>query len=253
MSEGLSALITGASSRLAAPLARFFARRGYALVLHQRRPRKNVEALAAELRGGGTRAEVLTYDFATRERIEAFCAGMSGPFGAPDVIVNNASNFTHDFPGAGDADLLAESFLVHMLAPFLILETACRDKREDQRLTVFNILDQKLLNLNPDYYSYTLGKSGLKTMTELWGRAGRADVRVFGLLPGLMFPSGPQSEARFEEDSRKIPTGKALPPEDLCALVGFLLDHPDMPGAMFPLDGGEHLLARRRDVAFEQQ
>jgi len=246
-----AALVTGASSRLAAPLARFFAARGYALVLHQRRPRKNVEALAAELRGQGTKVEVMTYDFAERANIDAFCAAMSQPFGVPEAIVNNASNFVHDFPGAGKPDLLAESFLVHMLAPFTILETACQEKRADQRLSVFNILDQKLLNLNPDYYSYTLGKSGLMTMTQIWGRAGRDDVRVFGLLPGLMFPSGPQDEARFLADSAKIPTGRALPPGDLCALIGFLLDHPDMPGALFPLDGGEHLLARRRDVAFE--
>jgi NAD(P)-dependent dehydrogenase (short-subunit alcohol dehydrogenase family) len=246
-----AALITGASSRLAAPLARFFAGRGHAVLLHQRSPRKNVEALAAALRGGGARVEVLTFDFAARENIEVFCARMVEPFGVPEAIVNNASNFIHDFPGAGDPALLTESFMVHMLAPFLILETACKRKRADQSLSVFNILDQKLLNLNPDYYSYTLGKSGLQTLTEIWNRAGRADVRAFGLLPGLMFPSGPQSEARFLEDSLKIPTGRALPPEDLCALIGFLLDHPDMPGALFPLDGGEHLLARRRDVAFE--
>jgi len=246
-----AALITGASSRLAAPLARFFAERGYALLLHQRRPRKNVQALAAELRGQGTNVEVMTYDFAERANIDAFCAQMAEPFGVPEAIVNNASNFVHDFPGAGDANFLAESFLVHMLAPFVILETACRAKRAEQKLSVFNILDQKLLNLNPDYYSYTLGKSGLMTLTQIWGRSGRADVRVFGLLPGLMFPSGPQSEARFVADSAKIPTGRALPPDDLCALIGFLLDHPDMPGALFPLDGGEHLLGRRRDVAFE--
>jgi NAD(P)-dependent dehydrogenase (short-subunit alcohol dehydrogenase family) len=246
-----AALITGASSRLAAPMARFFAARGHALLLHQRRPRKNVAALAEDLRGQGARVEVLTFDFAERAKIEDFCACVTKPFGVPEAIVNNASNFAHDYPGAGNADLLAESFLVHMLAPFMILETACREKRDDQKISVFNILDQKLLNLNPDYYSYTLGKSGLRALTEIWGRAGRDDVRVFGLLPGLMFPSGPQDEARFAADAAKIPTGRALPPEDLCALMGFLLDHPDMPGALYPMDGGEHLLARRRDVAFE--
>ncbi|MCW2286115.1 NAD(P)-dependent dehydrogenase (short-subunit alcohol dehydrogenase family) [Rhodoblastus acidophilus] len=251
MTAARAALITGASSRLAAPLARFFAGRGYALLLHQRRPRKNVAALAEELRGQGSTVEVMTFDFAERANIDAFCAGMTKPFGVPEAIVNNASNFVHDFPGAGNADLLAESFLVHMLAPFMIMETACKDKRAEQKLSVFNILDQKLLNLNPDYYSYTLGKSGLMTMTEIWARAGRDDVRAFGLLPGLMFPSGPQSDERFVADSAKIPTGRALPPENLCALIGFLLDHPDMPGALFPLDGGEHLLGRRRDVAFE--
>jgi NAD(P)-dependent dehydrogenase (short-subunit alcohol dehydrogenase family) len=245
------ALITGASSRLAAPLAHFFAQRDYALLLHLRRPRKSVDALVADLRAKGARVDVLIADFSERASIEDFCARMAAPFGPPEAIVNNASNFVHDFPGAGEADLLAESLAVHILAPFLILEAACRAKRADQNLTVFNILDQKLLNLNPDYYSYTLGKSGLKTLTEIWNRSDRADVRVFGLLPGLMFPSGPQDEKRFAEDALKIPTGKALPPGDICALMGFLLDHPDMPGAFYPLDGGEHLLSRRRDLAFD--
>ena len=244
-------LITGASSRLAEPLARFFAARDYALLLHLRRPRKSVDALVAELRSGGAKVEIRIADFSERAAIEGFCAAFTEPFGVPEVIVNNASMFRHDYPGAGEAEFLAESLLVHTFAPFLLIETAARAKQAEQRLTVFNILDQKLLNLNPDYFSYTLGKAGLKTLTELWNRSGRADIRVFGLLPGLMYPSGPQSEARFAEDSRKIPTGRALPPEQVCALMGFALDHPDLPGALYPLDGGEHLLTRRRDVAFE--
>lgn len=251
MTAAKAVLITGASSRLAAPLARFFAARDYALLLHLRRPRKSVDALVAELHAEGATVEIRIADFSERSGIEEFCARMTTPFGVPEVIVNNASTFRHDFPGAGEADILAESLLVHTFAPFLLIETAARAKQADQRLTVFNILDQKLLNLNPDYFSYTLGKAGLKTLTELWNRTDRADIRVFGLLPGLMFPSGPQSEARFQEDARKIPTGRPLPPEDICALMDFLLAHPDMPGALFPLDGGEHLLTRRRDVAFE--
>ena len=58
-------------------------------------------------------------------------------------------------------------------------------------LTVFNILDQKLLNPNPDYYSYTLGKSALMALTELWQRTDRTDVRVFGILPGPDVSLGP--------------------------------------------------------------
>ncbi len=246
-----AALITGASSRLAAPLARFYAQKDYALLLHLRRPRKTVDALVADLREKGARIEILIADFCERPAIEAFCAEMAGPFGVPDVIVNNASTFRHDFPGAGEADFLAESLLVHTFAPFLIVETASRAKAPEQKLTIFNILDQKLLNPNPDYYSYTLGKAGLLSLTEIWIKAARPELRMFGLLPGLMFPSGPQSEARFVEDAQKIPTGKALPPEDICALMDFVLDHPDLPGMILPLDGGEHLLGRRRDVAFE--
>jgi NAD(P)-dependent dehydrogenase (short-subunit alcohol dehydrogenase family) len=181
----------------------------------------------------------------------ALVTGATSRLGAPDVVVNNASNFVYDFPGAGDPALLAASLAVHAEAPFRIVETAARTKAPGAALTIFNILDQKLINPNPDYFSYTLGKAALFAMTELWQRAERPDVRVFGLLPGLMFPSGPQTQERFVIDSEKIPTGRATPAEAICAAIGFFLGHPDMPGQIVPIDGGEHLVPRRRDVAYD--
>ncbi len=242
-----TALITGATSRLGAPLARFFARENFRVLLHVNSSRDAARDLASNIPG----AEILTGDFADRASIATFCAQMTALFGSPDVIVNNASVFQHDFPGHGEADKLQASLSVHVMAPFMIVEAAAAAKTPDARLTVFNILDQKLLNPNPDYFSYTLGKSALMAMTSLWQRAERVDIRVFGLLPGLMFPSGPQSEQRFAADSRKIPTGRATPAEDICATMGFFLANPDLPGQMLPIDGGEHLVTRRRDMAFE--
>ena len=82
----------------------------------------------------------------------ASAPGLIERFGAPDVVVNNASNFRHDFPGEGDPDLLAASLGVHVEAPFQIIEAAARAKPHGATLNVFNILDQKLINPNPDYY-----------------------------------------------------------------------------------------------------
>ena len=246
-----TALVTGATSRLGAPLARFFARNDFRVLLHVHRNIDKARELAAELRAMGAQAEILVGDFSDPAGIAAFCRDLIAAFGAPDAIVNNASIFRHDFPGQAEAATLIESLAVHTLAPFSIVEAAARAKAPDARLDVFNILDQKLLNLNPDYYSYTLGKAALMTLTEIWRRADRADIRVFGLAPGLMFPSGPQTQERFLADSAKIPTGRATPPEQICAAIGFFLDHPDQPGQIWPLDGGEHLAPRRRDIAFE--
>jgi NAD(P)-dependent dehydrogenase (short-subunit alcohol dehydrogenase family) len=245
------ALVTGATSRLGAPLARSFARENYRVILHANRSRDAAQELAASLTREGAAAEVLIADFAEREATAQFCETLIERFGAPDVVVNNASNFAHDFPGRGDPAVLAASFAVHAEAPFRIVEAAARAKQANAVLTVFNILDQKLINPNPDYFSYTLGKTALLAMTELWQRAGRPDVRMFGLLPGLMFPSGPQTEQRFALDACKIPTGRPTPADDICAAIHFYLGCPDMPGQMLPIDGGEHLTPRSRDIAFE--
>jgi NAD(P)-dependent dehydrogenase (short-subunit alcohol dehydrogenase family) len=246
-----TALITGATSRLGAPIARFFARNDYRVLLHVHRSAVAARDLAREIEREGGRAEILAGDFSDRAAIAGFCAAMTESFGAPDVIVNNASAFSHDFPGRGDAAKLADSLAVHIHAPFSLIEAAAAAKAPDALLTVFNILDQKLINPNPDYYSYTLGKAGLMALTELWQRSNREDVRCFGLLPGLMFPSGSQSLERFRADEKKLPTGRATPPEDICALIGFYLAHPEFPGQTLAVDGGEHLVPRRRDIAFE--
>jgi NAD(P)-dependent dehydrogenase (short-subunit alcohol dehydrogenase family) len=246
-----TALITGATSRLGAPLTRFFAQENYRVLLHVHRSREAADELAQRLSTTGAKVEIIVGDFSKRATIAAFCAELTGRFGAPDVIVNNASVFEHDFPGRADADKLAASLAVHAMAPFMILEAAAAAKSPQALVTVFNILDQKLLCLNADYYSYTVGKSALMAVTALWQGADREDMRVFGLLPGLMFPSGPQTEQKFIADAGKIPTGRATRAEDICALMAFFLEHPNLPGQMLPIDGGEHLVGRRRDIAFE--
>jgi NAD(P)-dependent dehydrogenase (short-subunit alcohol dehydrogenase family) len=245
------ALVTGAASRLGEKIAHFLAGRDFSIILHANRSADKARLLARRLAEKGVEAHVLVADFADQTSIAHFCGELTARFGAPDVIVNNASVFEHDFPGRADPAKLAASLSVHVLAPFSIIEAAAKAKKPDARLSVFNILDHKLLNLNPDYYSYTLGKSALMALTEMWRRMERRDIRVFGLLPGLMFPSGPQTDERFLADSAKIPTGRATSPEHVCAAIGFYLDHPDMPAQLLPIDGGEHLLPRRRDVAFE--
>jgi NAD(P)-dependent dehydrogenase (short-subunit alcohol dehydrogenase family) len=246
-----TALITGATSRLGVPLARFFARENYRVLLHVHSAREAAQDLADSLAQQGAQTEILAADFADPAQIARFCNELKARKKAPDVIVNNASVFQHDFPGQGNPANLAASLSVHVTAPFMILEAAAALQKPQAALTVFNILDQKLLNPNPDYYSYTLGKSALMALTELWQRTDRTDVRVFGILPGLMFPSGPQSQERFFDDERKVPTGHATPAADICALMEFFLAHPDLPGQMLPIDGGEHLVTRRRDIAFE--
>jgi NAD(P)-dependent dehydrogenase (short-subunit alcohol dehydrogenase family) len=246
-----TALVTGAASRLGERIALFLAGRGYRIVLHANRSADKARLLARRLAEGGVETQVVAADFADQTAIARFCGELTARFGAPEVIVNNASVFEHDFPGRADPEKLAVSLSVHVLAPFSIIEAAARAKKPEATVDVFNILDHKLLNLNPDYYSYTLGKSALMALTAMWRQADRPDIRVFGLLPGLMFPSGPQTEARFHADSTKIPTGRATPADQICAAIGFYLDHPDMPGQMLPIDGGEHLVPRRRDVAYE--
>jgi NAD(P)-dependent dehydrogenase (short-subunit alcohol dehydrogenase family) len=244
-------LITGAGRRLGADLAGFFARDQFRVALHAHQSIAQARALSDELNAQGCTTIALAADLAAPGGPAALFDATVGAFGVPDVIVNNASIFAHDFPGAVDEALLAASLQVHAAAPIALMDEASRRKALEQRITVFNILDQKLDNYNPDYFSYTVGKAALRGATNLWQSLRRADFRVFGLLPGLIYQSEGQSPERFGEDAHKSPLGGTVAPRAIYEAMGFFLRNEQIAGQDFAIDKGESLTGRPRDVAFE--
>ena len=54
---------------------------------------------------------------------------------------------------------------------------------------VVNLLDQKLWNQNPDFFSYTLSKAALEAANTMLALALAPHVRVVGVAPGLTLTS----------------------------------------------------------------
>lgn len=92
--EGLTALVTGASSGIGRALALRFAQAGAHLSLVARRTDR-LEALAAEIRSLGREALVLPCDVAKREQVFTAAQRALERFGSVDVLVNNAGYGHH--------------------------------------------------------------------------------------------------------------------------------------------------------------
>jgi NAD(P)-dependent dehydrogenase (short-subunit alcohol dehydrogenase family) len=118
---------------------------------------------------------------------------------------------------------------------------------------VVNLLDQKLWNPNPDYFSYTLSKAALREATVLLAQALAPRVRVAGVAPGVTLVSGPMTEAEYDSARRMTPLQRSSTPEDIARAVRFLLDSPAITGTTLLVDGGQHLSAQSRDVLFLAQ
>ena len=63
------------------------------------------------------------------------------------------------------------------------------------RGVVVNLLDQKLWNQNPDFFSYTLSKAALEAANTLLAQALAPTLRVCGVAPGVTLASGPMDDA----------------------------------------------------------
>jgi len=116
---------------------------------------------------------------------------------------------------------------------------------------VVNLSDQKLWNPNPDYLSYTLSKAALDAATTLLALALAPQVRVVGVAPGVTLPSGTAlREAAFASAHTMTPLGRSSTPQDIARTVRFVLESPAITGTTILVDGGQHLAAQPRDVAF---
>ena len=253
------ALVTGAARRIGRVIALELAAAGFDIALHHRgadtRSVDDAEATARELRAAGARAQLFPADFADPAATAALLPAIAHALGRVDAVVNSASRFEYDSPEQFDAALLASLTRSNVAAPVELaraLATQVRAQPAHARVTpcVVNLLDQKLHNPNPDYFSYTLTKAALAHATVLLAQALAPAVRVCGVSPGITLVSGPMDEAEFAKAHKLTALGRSSTPEDIARAVRFLVESPAITGVDLAVDGGQHLVGQPRDVLF---
>ena len=122
---------------------------------------------------------------------------------------------------------------------------------EDSLPSVIQLLDQKLINLNPDYLSYTLSKAALLSSVEMLALDFAPLLRVVGLAPGISLPSGDQTEEGFAKAHQMTPLQRSSKPNDVAKAAVFLAQANAITGTTLYVDGGQHLLPSTRDVMFK--
>jgi NAD(P)-dependent dehydrogenase (short-subunit alcohol dehydrogenase family) len=245
-------LVTGAARRLGRAIALEMARGGFDVALHFRHSASEAEASAAAVRALGARAACFAADLADEAACRALVPAVAQSLGRVDAVVNNASHFQYDAVenfsyAAMDSHWRANT------APAIVLAHALATQLKGGSDTgcVVNLLDQKLWNPNPDYLSYTLSKAALEAATRLLALALAPQVRVAGVAPGVTLVSGPaMSDDAFAAAHRMTPLGRSSTPDDVARTVRFVIESPAITGTTILVDGGQHLAAQPRDVAF---
>lgn len=253
------ALVTGAARRIGRVIALELANAGFDIALHHRgadaRSLDDAQASARDLRAAGAGVQLFAADFADPAATAALLPAVAQAFGRVDAVVNSASRFEYDSPEKFDAALLASLTRSNVAAPVELahaLATQVRAQPPHARATpcVVNLLDQKLHNPNPDYFSYTLTKAALAHATVLLAQALAPAVRVCGVSPGITLVSGPMDEDEFARAHKLTALGRSSTPEDIARAVRFLVESPAITGVDLPVDGGQHLVGQPRDVLF---
>ncbi|MES2992001.1 MAG: SDR family oxidoreductase [Pseudomonadota bacterium] len=245
------ALVTGAAKRLGRTMALDLAAHGFDVAVHYRGSEAEAHASVRDLRSVGARAQAFQADLSDEPACRALVPAVVAHFGRLDAVVNSASTFEHDDPASFGVAMMEKHWRANT-APAVILAQALHDHlaSTDRRGCVVNLIDQKLWNPNPDYFSYTLSKAALQSATVMLAQALAPKVRVCGVAPGVTLLSGPMSADEFAAAHKMTPLERSSTPDDIARAVRFLIESPAITGTTLLVDGGQHLSAQPRDVLY---
>jgi NAD(P)-dependent dehydrogenase (short-subunit alcohol dehydrogenase family) len=241
-------LITGGAKRLGSECSEAFAMKGWRVACHFNDSNESALALKTAL---GNDCEIFKADLAVSEDLVLLVNAVIAHFGQIDCLVNNASMFDADDGITFTPNVFLKHQTVNVLAPLLLAQALATHCQETKRVgCAVHVLDQKVDNLNPDYFSYTVSKLALRDCVKLQAQALAPHLRVLGVSPGLIYMSGPQSEANFKKAASvnllKTPTD----PANVARAIVDLVSNPAINGAIVNVDSGQHLVPLGRDIMF---
>lgn len=245
-----TALVTGGAKRIGAALVRHLAQAGYHVVIHYATAQAEAEALCAGLRQEGHSAAIVAADLSKSPEVAGLIAKARALCGPLDLLVNNASVFRQDQAQQFDAALWHSHFAVNVQAPCQLAADfyAQSDVPAGRDRSIINILDQRVLHLNPLYFSYTLSKSALWTATKTMAQSFAPHVRVNGVGPGPTLPNDHEGQAGLEQERAGLLLQRGPEPDDIAQAVLYLAQARLVTGQMIAVDGGQSLAWQTPDI-----
>lgn len=244
MADRGAALITGGARRIGRALVTAAADAGYDIAIHVRHMDDAADAAAAEVRARGRRAAILTCDLRQEGATVALVGEAETELGAVTLLVNCASAFEED----AFADMNRASWDAHLetnlRAPLVLAQVFARRLPPGRDGLIVNLLDQRVLNPSPEFFSYSLSKAALWDATRMLAQALAPRIRVNGIGPGPTLPSIHQDQAAFDAEAAATLLQRPVEPREIADALRYLIDAPSVTGQMIAVDAGQHLARR---------
>jgi len=246
-----TALVTGAAKRIGRAIAERLAREGYAVAIHCHCSSEAAEAVAASIRSAGRRATVVQADLAEAGAAQIVGAARAA-LGPLTLLVNNASEFEPDSIESLSLDRWERHFAVNLRAPAFLARDFAAQLPADRHGCIVNVVDQRVLKPNPQFFSYTLTKAALFTATRTLAQALAPRIRVNAVGPGPTLASARQDADAFARQSAALPLGRGPTPDEIADAVLFLARARSVTGQMIAVDGGQHLAWETPDIGLTE-
>jgi NAD(P)-dependent dehydrogenase (short-subunit alcohol dehydrogenase family) len=232
--EGLTALVTGATSGIGKAIAEELGRHGAEVVVHGRdaaRGKIAVDAITAE----GGKARFVAANLSDPAELD----GLVRQVGAVDILVNNAGISWFGPTEKLDVETFDQLFAANVRAAYFLVAAFGPKMAARGSGSIINVGSMAGQIGLSGGAAYGATKAALASMTRSWAAEfSPAGVRVNTIAPGPVYTAAPKDRIQAIGDTTLL--SRAAQPAEIANVVVFLASPKAsyVTGAIFAADGG---------------
>ena len=245
--EARKIIITGAATRIGAAIAKKLSGPNIEIVIHYNKSKSKAEKLKKDLEKKGSKIYLLKADLNKVNEVQKILKFSKSKLRYFDCLINNASIFENDKLENFTAKSWGNHLKTNLKAPALLSQGFAKNIRNKNN-NIINIIDQRVFKLTPYFFSYTLSKTGLYTLTKTSAMSLAPSIRVNGIAPGPTIKNQRQTDKHFKKQYLATPLKKQVHVNEICNAVDFFIKNSSITGQVLAIDSGQNLNWQTPDI-----
>ena len=245
--EANKIIVTGGATRIGAAIAKKLSGPNVEIVIHYNKSKNKAETLKRQLMINGTKVYLVKGDLSKEKDLNKIVKFAKLKLKFFDCLINNASLFENDKLENFSTDSWGKHLRTNLRTPALLSKEFAKNIRGKNN-NIINIIDQRVFKLTPFFFSYTISKTGLYTLTKTSAMSLAPKIRVNGIAPGPTIKNKRQSEKHFKKQFMATPLKKQVDVKEICNAVDFFIKNSSVTGQVIAIDSGQNLNWQTPDI-----
>ena len=245
--EANKIIITGGATRIGAAIAEKLSGPRKEIIIHFNKSKLKAENLKKKLSKKGTKVYLIKGDLSVEKDVNKIVKFSKSKLKYFDCLINNASLFENDKIENFTTDSWGKHLRTNLRTPALLSKEFAKNIRGKNN-NIINIIDQRVFKLTPHFFSYTISKTGLYTLTKTSAMSLAPNIRVNGIAPGPTIKNKRQSEKHFKRQYMATPLRRQVDVEQICNAVDFFIKNRSITGQVISVDSGQSLNWQTPDI-----